>query len=368
MTSKQHYRIILVTILMLLLVACTETNANETNTSETNDLIEAPTPRTITDMAGRQVEIPDEITKVYGVNNNATYILYTLVPDKIIGWNVKLSEESKVYILDAYRDLPVLGALYGNATKASPEEILAHNPQLIVMSDRVATKKCISAAEELQNTLEIPVIVIENSLSSYDDAYSLLGEVFDEEERAAELSAYYLDSYEFAEQHAPDQADQVNVYYARSDNGLGTDFSGSYHTELLDLIGAKNVAIDTSDTENSQSGKVTNEQVIQWNPDYIIVGQMGAEESNIRDVLLEDERWSNIKAVTEGQVYSIPNKPFNWFDRPPSVNRIIGIKYLGHLLYPEIYTEDPAENIKDFFALFYQYELSDEQAAEFLRP
>ena len=48
--------------------------------------------------------------------------------------------------------------------------------------------------------------------------------------------------------------------------------------------------------------------------------------------------------------------------QPPAVNRIIGIRWLGNLLYPDLYDEDMIEEAKTFYQLFWHYDLSDEEA------
>ena len=40
-------------------------------------------------------------------------------------------------------------------------------------------------------------------------------------------------------------------------------------------------------------------------------------------------------AVREKRVYLSPTAPFGWIDRPPSLNRVIGLKWLAGLFYPE---------------------------------
>ena len=47
-----------------------------------------------------------------------------------------------------------------------------------------------------------------------------------------------------------------------------------------------------------------------------------------------------IQALKNHQVYQIPAYPFDWFDRPPGVNRVIGIRWLANLLYPNIFKLD----------------------------
>ena len=373
MKLKIFFNWVIVLIIVICLVGCTNEGTDKNTNQVTDELNEESTQveeadgtRVIEDMAGRKIEIPEDLNRVYGVNNNATYMLYTLVPEKMIGWNVELSDEALEFIEEPYKDLPVLGTLYGNADKASPEEILAYEPDIIIISDQNASDKCVKTAEDIQNTTEIPVIIIENAIDKHDEAYELLGSVFSVEEKAEALSAFYAEAYDFAVNNVPEESEQKNVYYARTKDGLGTDFAGSYHTEILALIGVNNVAINENSDTDEQSGNVTMEQVIEWNPEVIIVGQMGATQADTYNKIMSEATWSGIDAVANEAVYAIPNKPFNWFDRPPSVNRIIGIKYIGHLLYPEIYDIDISEYVREFFELFYRYELSDEELAELL--
>ncbi|MGH7311227.1 MAG: iron ABC transporter substrate-binding protein, partial [Candidatus Rokuibacteriota bacterium] len=71
--------------------------------------------------------------------------------------------------------------------------------------------------------------------------------------------------------------------------------------------------------------------------------------------------WRGVRAVREGRVYLAPVLPFPWLDFPPSVNRLIGLKWLGHALYPGLFPEDPREEARAFYALFYHRAPSDQQ-------
>jgi hypothetical protein len=48
-------------------------------------------------------------------------------------------------------------------------------------------------------------------------------------------------------------------------------------------------------------------------------------------------------------------------DEPPSVNRLIGLSWMGHPLYPAVYPEDLRADARDFYRRFYRIELDDEQ-------
>ncbi len=53
--------------------------------------------------------------------------------------------------------------------------------------------------------------------------------------------------------------------------------------------------------------------------------------------------------------------PFGWFDRPPSVNRLIGIKWRASVLYGEDANYDIPRDTREFYRLSYHIDLSDEQ-------
>ncbi len=47
-------------------------------------------------------------------------------------------------------------------------------------------------------------------------------------------------------------------------------------------------------------------------------------------------------------------RPFGWFDRPPSVNRLIGVKWLASVLYGEDANYDIPRDTREFYRLFYR--------------
>ncbi|MBR6430262.1 MAG: ABC transporter substrate-binding protein, partial [Oscillospiraceae bacterium] len=70
---------------------------------------------TFTDDCGRTVEIPAEITRVVPTGGMAQVALFALAPEMFVGLASDWSEAAEAYVDPAYRDLPVLGALYGSA-------------------------------------------------------------------------------------------------------------------------------------------------------------------------------------------------------------------------------------------------------------
>ena len=69
--------------------------------------------------------------------------------------------------------------------------------------------------------------------------------------------------------------------------------------------------------------------------------------------------WSSIEAVREGRVHLSPTAPFGWIDRPPSVNRVMGLRWMAGLFYPDRWQGDLREETRAFYRLWYQVDLGD---------
>ena len=85
--------------------------------------------------------------------------------------------------------------------------------------------------------------------------------------------------------------------------------------------------------------------------------------------LLENKQdgrdWSVINAVKNHQVYKIPIGAYRW--DPAGVETPLMVKWAAKIQYPDIFADmDIKEEVKEFFELVYQYELTDEQVSEIL--
>jgi iron complex transport system substrate-binding protein len=325
-------------------------------------------PRHVVDHAGRNVTVPGEINKIFSINPVGMIVMYTLAPEKLVAWNFTITPEYRKFILPQYRDLPDLGGWYANKS-CNTEELLKINPDLIV-SFGLVDQTAISLADRIQQQMDIPVVIVNSELNKLDRAYEFIGELLGVQERAGELATYCRRTVDDVAEKAKliPEEEKVRVYYAEGNQGLETDPRGSQHTEVLDFVGGLNVA-DVAIKGGMGMTPVSLEQVLAWNPDVILtatMGPMGGEEGMVYNSITTDPRWSTIKAVKDKRIYDIPDRPFNWFDRPPSVNRIIGVKWVANLLYPDVYKYDLETEVKNFFSHFYHYDLSDQEVRELL--
>jgi iron complex transport system substrate-binding protein len=322
---------------------------------------------TITDDGGRQLTIPAQINKVFCTSPAGTYLVYTLAPDKLVGWNITPTEQEKLYIPEEYRPVVGLGGWFGKNTTGNVEEIIKTGPD-VVLSIGDVDEGTISDADRIQDLLNIPVVLIDSALIKTGDAYRFVGELLGEQERAEELAQYSDEVIAQAQEKAAQiaEADRVTIYYAEGAKGLYTDPEGSTHTEVFTLVGAHNVA-DVELQQGYGMSPVSLEQVIAWDPEFVFVASDPAGEMNVYDQITNGGDWSTIQAVEDGHVYQIPHGPFDWLDRPYSVARILGIQWVGSLLYPEVWDIDIRETTKEFYEFFYHYELSDAQFEELVQ-
>jgi iron complex transport system substrate-binding protein len=168
---------------------------------------------------------------------------------------------------------------------------------------------------------------------------------------------YYLDVLSEVEETVAKipESERVGVYYAEGSNGLSTDPSGSCHSQLIDICGGINVA-ECEITSGSGQTEVTKESVLKWNPEAVIT-----TSAEFYDFIFTDDSWKEVPAVQTNRVYLAPRYPYNWFDRPPGVNRIVGLPWTAHVLYPDYFPEEWFEDrVKEYYSIFYHYELSDE--------
>jgi iron complex transport system substrate-binding protein len=106
---------------------------------------------------------------------------------------------------------------------------------------------------------------------------------------------------------------------------------------------------------------VSLEQVLAWQPDAIVTIDRAFYAG-----VFDDPLWQGVKAVRDRRVYLAPGLPFTWIDSPPSANRLIGLRWLGKVLYPALFPEDLRAETRRFYALFYHQEPSDAQLDELL--
>lgn len=315
--------------------------------------------RPFTDAAGRTVEIPDNITRVLAAGPPAQVLIYVLAPDKLVGWVREPSAAEKEFLTPQARALPTIGRLTGRGNTANLETILAAKADLIVDVGTVDdTFK--SLADRVQEQTGVPYILIDGRFASSAAAIRTLGKVLGVETRGEELASDAEATFaSLAKRASLPEAQKPRVYYGRGPKGLETGLAGSINAELIEATGGVNVA-----TVAGQGGitSVSLEQVLTWKPDVIL-----ALDPVFQGAVLNDPLWASIPAVRNKRVFRAPVAPFGWFDFPPGINRLIGLRWLEAVLYPDAARGDLNAMTRDFYRRYYHIDLTDAQLATLLR-
>ncbi|ENN89456.1 periplasmic binding protein [Rhizobium freirei PRF 81] len=316
--------------------------------------------RIITDAAGRTVSVPDKINRIVVAGPPAAVLVYVLAPEKLAGWVHAPDEAAKTYLVQSVRTLPTIGPVTGKSGTIDAQAVKDAKPDIILDAGTVdPTYKAL--ADKVQLETGIPYVLIDGSFARTADTLRDVGALIGVEDRGNKLADY-------ADSEIKDLNDKLatlpndprpRVYYGRGADGLETGLSGSINLEILDVVGTMNVAAAAG---KGGLTKVTSQQVVGWNPDIII-----ADDANFAATAKSDPQWAAIKAVKDGKIFVPPSLPFGWFDSPPGVNRLIGVRWLEKLLYPKLFRSDFAGDVKEFYKLFYQVDLTADQVATLLK-
>ncbi|ACJ01082.1 iron ABC transporter substrate-binding protein [Rhodospirillum centenum] len=317
--------------------------------------------RSFQDDTGRTVPVPDRVERVFGAGGPAAILLYTLAPERMLGWPRENAGEVKAFLAEPYAALPATGQLTGRAATASPEAVVALAPDLILDSGSTGATYA-DLAERVQRQTGIPYVVLTGDFAATPATYRRLGALLGLEARAGDLAAWAEGMIAEIDRRLASLPPErrVRVYYGRGPDGLETGLAGSINTEVLERVGAVNVAVSAGAGGLAQ---VSLEQVLAWAPDAIVT-----TDAAFYDLARHDPRWAGLRAVREGRVHLAPRLPFPWVDFPPGVNRLIGARWLVSVLYPDLFPEDIRPVVRDFFERFYHRSLSDAELAGLLTP
>lgn len=348
---KKFLTCVLVVTMMIGLTACAGTagQKKEGNTGEQGV-------RTFVDSAGREVQLPEKITKIAPSGMISQVILYSLCPDLLCGLAMEFPYYSMKYG-EEHRDLPVFGQLYGNGD-LNMETLMGAAPDVLIdMGEKKDTLK--EDLDAVQEQMGIPVIFIEATLTTMPQAYQTLGELGFEPEQAEKLASYCEETLDYADEQAAkiSEDEKKSVYLAMGNDGLMTTIQNSIHADVLEKTGAVNVV--TADALSGRAGNISFEQLLVWQPDYIL-----AESYQVYELIMESQLWQELDAVKNNCVYVIPYDPYSFINSPPSVNRMIGIWWLGNLLYPEYYPDAAEDKVQEYYQMFYHMDMNKDECKE----
>ena len=353
-----------VCLLVTALSACgTEPAADTAPSAEPSAAVSAEAAtREFTDSTGRTVTVPNEVTRV-AVSGPLTQIYaIPLVGDLMVGVSNYIAEDIEKYLPDYISTLPELGQLYGGGAELDLEAILAAAPDVVI--DIGDSKDGI--AEDMDSLSEqtgIPFVHIDATVQTSPDAYRMLGELVGREDEAEEIASWLEGIYSMMtgmmEKVDADGA-RKTALYCLGGKGLNVIAKGSYHAETFNMM-TDNLADLPDVVSNGSGNEVDMEQLLVWDPEVIVFAP-----DSVYDTVGSDAAWQQLQAVSSGNYYKTPYGPYGWLSSPPSVQRYLGMVWLGALLYPDYCEYDLQEVVTEYYKLFYECDLTQEMYDELM--
>jgi Periplasmic binding protein. len=304
---------IIVAVLSLSLVSCSQKTQEKTSTNVNSAKTEVKTtfPLKITDFMGRQVTIKKEPKRIVSLSPSTTELIYAIGAGKdVVG----------VTNYDDYPPEVKSVAKVGGYEGPNIEAILAQKPDIVFASN-------LSGKDQME-TIEksgIPVVVIEaQNINQIYDSIKILGEITGNTEKGNEIIKTMKDKIKEINDKVKDLP-KVNVFYVVDTNGNWTAGKGTFIDELITLAGGNNVASDANGW-----AQYSVEKLIQKNPDVIITSQHATNAKNIKNM----PGYKDTKAAKEGKIFVISNDDI--------INRasdriVLGLEEIAKDLHPEAF-------------------------------
>ncbi len=344
--KKIMYKILeamLVACMVLTMVGC----GNEKNGED------GVNSRTITDMSGRQLEIPQNISK-YAISwVGATDILVMLDDcEGMVAYPKTSSSYLKFvekYVSDDIAMLP--------KENISAEEIIGTGAEVVFA--RMADIEGI--VEQLETA---GVVVIDVEFTNYEEmlkAVELCANVLGSEkakEKATSYIKYGEDTLAMINDLIANQAENAPTALAIRD---AKDFRaygpGRFAGKWIEICGFR-CPLETDDPEAYVN--LTAEELTKYDPDYIFFAL-----PNEASVMLGDSTWSGLKAYNEGKIYNCPEIYNTWCNQ--GSESLLQLYWACGILYGDSAPFDTAEVVKEFYSEFYDLALSDEEVQELIQ-
>ena len=309
--------------------------------------------RVFTDSTGLEVTVDQEISKIAVTGPLGQIVVFAIAPDMYVGIPNAWNDAAREFLDEQYVNLPVMGQLYGGKGELNLEELLKAAPQVVI---DIGEPKS-SIAEDMDTLTEqtgIPFVHISAYIDRMDETYAMLGELLGREEEARVLSETCTRIYNRAVEMM-EHLEKANLLYVTGENGLNVLANGGYHSGVIDMM-ANNVAVVENVSSKGTGNEVDMEQILNWNPDVIVFS-----ENSIYDTVGDDPVWQSVSAIESGRYYEVPFGPYNWIGQPPAVQRLLGMMWLGKLLYPQAADYDLYDEVAQYYQLFYHCDLTREQ-------
>ncbi|MDK2979974.1 MAG: iron complex transport system substrate-binding protein [Chloroflexota bacterium] len=324
---------------------------------------------TIEDSAGNVVELPSLPQRVVVAGKATPYTLSTTyvfeeASDRVVALELRgLTIPEFLSLIDPKYDEKVKLEM-----DAGAEQIAPVNPDIVITKNYV-----VKSLKESLDPLGIPVVGL--NMETPDVFYKdidMLGQLFGNPERAAEVNAYLQDKVAAVQTAMEGLTEEEKpsvlvLQYSEQDGEVAFKVPPvSYiQTTMVTDGGGIPVWADEATAGESNWIVVNFEQIAAWDPDVILVIDYKGNPQETAASLKTSDLWSELSAVKSDRVYGF-GKDFQGWDLPDP-RWILGYTWTATKLQPErMAGVDMTAMVKEFYG--FMYRLSDEQIETSIMP
>ena len=140
------------------------------------------------DDAKRDVELPPRVSRVFAAGAPAEVLLYTIVPEMLVGRNRVPEGDAVEFFPPAYRTPVFIKQLPEVDNPAADAELLALKPHIYIDYGTVG-EDYIASLNAVQQRTRVPGIILDGALTRIPETYRRLGAALGVAERGAKLDA-----------------------------------------------------------------------------------------------------------------------------------------------------------------------------------
>ena len=252
---------------------------------------------TLTDMTGREITLDAPAERVVALTASDCEILYALgAGDLLVGRGEYCDYPAEVL------DVPSVQSGYDT----NIEQIIALEPQVLLMSTMAQTE------EQVQQLEAAGVHVVVSDAQDIEGTYTainMIGELTGKQAEAASIIESMQKTFDEIRANAGDGTKSVYFEVSPLQYGLWTAGSGTFMDEIATMLGLTNCFADVTGW-----GEISEEQVLERNPDYIVtISMYYGEGPTPEEEILSRTGWENVTAVKDGKILNLQN---NELSRP----------------------------------------------------
>ncbi len=316
----------------------------------------ADSARSITDMQGVKVSVPEKVEKIAALwNANNEIILALGGMDKVVA-TTDLIKTNKWFehVYPKLKNLPA--ALNGKDLQI--EELVKLAPDVIIVFNKNYQDELIKNGFSAVNLIFRDYPDMEKSIYATAEVIG----TDDARKKAEKLANKIHDNSEFVTARTksiPDAKRPKVLHLLGGANLLKVDGTNTIQNTWIKLGGGVNAI----NTEGSMI-EVSAEEIINANPDIIIVG--GNDTDTQIKKIKEHPAFSGSNAVKNGKIYGNPKGVFSW-DRYGAEN-VLQILWAAKTIQPDLFKDvNMKVKTKEFYKEFLNHDLSDTEYGYILK-